>query len=356
MDGIERTRFGEMPDGRAVDAIALRHAGGLRARILTYGATLAALDVPCRDGGHRSVVLGLPTLGAYRRAGYIGAAIGRYANRIRNGRFTLDGIEHHVSVNQPPNALHGGAHGFDKAVWRIEAFDAGAVPAVALGHVSPDGDQGFPGRMEVTIRYAVEVDALRIDYVATSDRPTVVNLTNHAYFNLAGATGGDILGHELTIDADRFTPVDATLIPTGEMRPVAGTPFDFRAPAAIGARIAADDEQLRRAGGYDHNFVLMHAGSARPAFAARVREPGSGLVMEVWTTEPGVQFYSGNFLDGSPGRPFAHRQGLCLETQHFPDSPNQPGFPSTVLRPGTGLKSTTLLRFPGLSAEVESQL
>ena len=345
-ESIERVRFGASADGSVVDAFTLRHASGLRARILTYGATVAALEVPVSDGGRHNVVLGFPTLDGHCRAGYFGSAIGRYANRIRNGRFTLDGADHQVSVNQSPNTLHGGAHGFDKAVWRVGAVDAGATPAVELQHVSPDGDQGFPGRLEVRVRYALEADALRIGYAATTDRATVVNLTNHSYFNLAGPDGDDVLGHELMIEADRFTPVDATLIPTGDIRPVAATPFDFRTPMPIGARIDVDDEQLRLGGGYDHNFILRHPGGEGPGLAARVRAPGTGLTMEVWTTEPGLQFYSGNFLDGSASRPFPRRHGFCLETQHFPDAPNRPEFPSTILRPGDTFRSTTLFRFP----------
>jgi aldose 1-epimerase len=254
-----------------------------------------------------------------------------------------------VSVNEAPNTLHGGARGFDTAVWRVDALTADAAPSVTLAHVSPDGDQGFPGRVEARIRYTLDWDSLRLDYEATVDRPTVINLTNHAYFNLAGAGSGDVLGHELQIDADAFTPVDRNLIPTGDMRPVAGTPFDFRTPTLIGARIDHADEQLALARGYDHNFVLRSTGADGAVFAARVREPRSGLAMEVWTTEPGLQFYSGNALGGADigaeGRPYRQRDGFCLETQHFPDSPNRPGFPSTVLRPGDSFRSTTLLRF-----------
>ncbi len=341
MESIERTRFGQMDDGSVVDAFTLRNASGLQATILTYGATIAALAA-----GGWNVVLGFPSLEGYRRAANFGSTVGRYANRIGGARFTLDGVDHRLPANQPPNTLHGGPRGFDKVVWRVGDVDAGATPAVELLHVSPDGDQGFPGRMEARVRYTLAADALRIDYTATADRATVVNLTNHSYFNLTGSPDSNVLGHELMIDADSFTPVDATLIPTGEIRPVAGTPFDFSRPTPIGARIGAHDEQLRLGGGYDHNFVLRHTIGEGPELAARVREPATGLTMEVWTTEPGVQFYSGNFLDDSPGRPFPHRHGFCLETQHFPDSPNKPAFPSSVLRPGETFRSTTLFRFP----------
>ncbi|TXL77695.1 galactose mutarotase [Vineibacter terrae] len=345
-----RDRFGTLAAGDDVDVVTLASTDGLRARILTYGATLAALDVPDGSGRSRSIVLGFTTLEDYCRArGHLGGTIGRFANRIAAGRFRLDGVDHALSVNEPPNTLHGGRNGFDAAVWRLDALAADVAPSVTLAHVSPDGDQGFPGRVEARARYTLEGSTLRLDYTATTDRPTVINLTNHAYFNLAGAGSGDVLAHELQINADAFLPVDRHLIPTGEVRPVDGTPFDFRTPMPIGARIAEADEQLALAHGYDHTFVLRSTGAAGPRLAARVREPPSGLAMEVWTTEPGVQFYSGNALRGldvgAEGRAYGPRAGLCLETQHFPDSPNQPGFPSTVLRPGDSFRSTTLLRF-----------
>lgn len=340
-NSIDRQRFGRLPDGGDVDAVVLRGTGGLTARILTYGATLAGLEVPASDGRSRNVVLGFETLDAYRQArGHFGGVIGRYANRLRDGRFTLEGRDVQVSVNEPPNTLHGGVQGFDSAVWRIEAVQADPAPSVTLAHVSPDGDQGFPGRLDVRVRYMLEANGLRLDYTATTDRTTVVNLTNHSYFNLGGS--GDVLDHELSIDAEAFTVIDRRLMPTGELRPVAGTPFDFRTPTAIGARIAHADEQLTLARGYDHNYVLRSGYGDDPVLAARVREPRSGLTMEVWTTEPGVQFYSGNALNG---RPYHAREGFCLETQHFPDSPNHPDFPSTVLRPGEVFKSTTRFRF-----------
>ncbi len=342
--------FGKLADGRDVERITLRGASGLEVTVLTWGATLAALQVPDAAGRPANVVLGFDTLGGYLRSGaHIGGIVGRYANRIAHGRFTLDGIAYCIPANSGGHALHGGPVGFDRVPWQIESREEGETPAIVLRHVSPDGDQGFPGTLDVRVRYALEANGLRIDYSATTDRPTVVNLSNHAYFNLAGAGAGDVLGHEVMIAAERFTPVDAELIPTGELRSVAGTPLDFRQPMPIGARIDAPDPQLVMAGGYDHNFVLEGAGGA-PHLAARVREPASRRVMEVWTTEPGVQFYSGNFLDGSDvgydDRRYHRRYGFCLETQHFPDSPNQPAFPSTVLRRGATFRSTTILRFP----------
>lgn len=345
-----RNRFGRLPNGAAVDAVTLRNGWGLAARILTYGGIIAALDVPDKAGQAANVVLGFDTLESYSGStAYIGAIIGRYANRISGGRFELDGVDHHVCVNEPPNALHGGAQGFDRAVWHIDSLAAGDEPSVQLSHISAAGDQGFPGRLAVQARYRLRADALQLDFEAATDRPTVVNLTNHSYFNLAGAGTGDVLGHELMIVADRFTPIDRTLIPTGDIRPVDGTPFDFRTAAPIGARIRAASEQLAIARGYDHNFVLRGARDSGPALAARVREPRSGRVMEVWTTEPGLQFYSGNFLTGSDigagGRLYRQSDGFCLETQHFPDAPNQPHFPSTVLRPGATFSSTTRFRF-----------
>jgi aldose 1-epimerase len=341
--------FGKLADGRDVAALTLRSTRGLEATVLTWGATLAALHVPDAAGRPANVVLGFDTLDGYLRSGaHIGGIVGRYANRIAHGRFTLDGVAYRIPANNGRHALHGGPQGFDRVLWQVEALEEGETPAVVLRYVSPNGDQGFPGRLDVHVRYTLEADGLRLDYTATTDRPTVVNLSSHAYFNLAGAGSGDVLDHELVIAADRFTPVDADLIPTGELRTVAGTPLDFRQPTRIGARIDAPEPQLLLADGYDHNFVLESAGDT-PRLAVRVREPASGRLMEVWTTEPGVQFYSGNFLDGSDvgygGRRYARRYGFCPETQHFPDSPNQPAFPSTVLRPGETFRSATMLRF-----------
>ena len=279
--------------------------------------------------------------------------VGRYGNRIANGRFTLDGRTYALATNNGPNHLHGGLKGFDKVVWVAEGFERGGSVGVTYRHVSPDGDEGYPGRVEVRVSYTLSPsNELAVDYEATTDRPTPINLTQHSYFNLAGDASGDVLGHQLTIDADRFTPVDATLIPTGELAPVAGTPFDFRQPTTIGARIAADHPQLKTGNGYDHNFVLngWSPGSSQALHhAARAVDPGSGRTLDVATTEPGVQFYSGNFLDGTvvgkSGRAYGRRHGFCLETQHFPDSPNHPAFPSTILRPGDTYRSRTVFTF-----------
>ena len=346
MNRIDREAFGVTPDGTKVERWTLGSTDGLRARILTYGGIIQALDVPDRDGHPANVVLGFGDLHGYLHGSpYFGAIVGRYANRIARGRLSLDGREHQLAVNEPPNHLHGGDAGFDKKVWT-------ATPdgddTLALTYTSPDGEEHYPGELRVTVTYTLDGSELRVAYEATASEPTVVNLTNHSYFNLAGEGSGDILGHELRIDADRYTPVDRTWIPTGELAPVEGTPFDFRTPAPVGARIDADEEQLTIALGYDHNFVLNgEAGTLRTA--AVVRDPGSGRTLEVLTTEPGVQFYAGNQLDGSltgtGGRPYGHRSAVVLETQHFPDSPNQPGFPSTVLRPGETYRSATVFRF-----------
>ncbi len=326
--------FGRLPDGTAVHAYSLRDPGGLNATIIQYGARLAALEVPVAAGA-RNVTLGFETLEPYLTDGaHLGAIAGRYANRIAGGRFVLDGREHRLSVNNGGNTLHGGADGFAARVWQAEPEGE----TLLLRLVSPDGDQGFPGRLTAEVRYRLQGGDLVIDYSATTDAPTVVNLTNHAYFNLAGA--GTVLDHAIEIAADRFLPVDQALIPTGELQPVAGTPFDLRRLTRIGARIGADDPQLHLGGGFDHCFVLADAPHPAPQPAARVE--AEGIVMEVLTTEPAVQFYSGNFLSGQP---FAWRTGLCLETQHYPDSPNRPSFPSTVLRPGGTYWSRTIYRF-----------
>jgi len=347
-----------LPDGREAEEFVLDDGRGMAARVGTHGARLLSLRVPDRAGSPVELVLGYDRLGDWAGDdGFMGATIGRCANRIARGSFELDGRTFHVPINNPLNALHGGPQGFDKAIWHAEPADGGAA-ALTLFHTSPDGDQGFPGALRASVRYTLTGDgALRLDYEAETDRPTVVNLTNHAYFNLAG--GGTVLDHLLTIAADRFIPVDAALIPTGELRLVAGTPFDFREPARIGARVdEPGDEQLGFAGGYDHNFVLRPAPPGDDGralrLAARLEEPSRGLSMEVWTTEPGLQFYSGNFLDGSRrgrrGAPLEHRGGLCLETQHFPDSPNRPEFPSVALRPGETFRSSTLYRFSATAA------
>ncbi len=345
---VVRAPFGALPDGTVIESFTLRNAHGLEVRAITYGAIIVSLRVPDRAGRFDDVVLGHDGLAGYlAKPAYFGAVVGRYGNRIAKGRFTLDSKTYALATNNGPNHLHGGVKGFDKVVWKGEA-STGAGASVTFRYTSPDGEEGYPGTLATRVTYTLsDRDELAFEYAATTDKPTPVNLTQHSYFNLAGA-GGDILGHELTIDADRFTPVDATLIPTGALAPVSGTPFDFRKPTAIGARIGQDDEQLRRGGGYDHNFVLNRSreGLLR---VGRLADPRTGRTMDIQTTEPGVQFYSGNFLDGTitgkGGAVYTRRSGLCLETQHFPDSPNQPAFPSTILRPGQEYRSKTVLTF-----------
>ena len=347
---MENTSFGRTADGEAVELFTLRNAQGMVVRIATYGGTVVSLEVPDREGRSADVVLGFDTLEGYLGAHpHFGGIIGRYGNRIARGRFTLGGVEYVLARNNGENHLHGGIRGFDRMVWKGRDASTGASPAIELSYVSKDGEEGYPGNLATKVTYTLtDKNELRIDYEATTDKATVVNLTNHSYFNLAGQGTGDILGHELTIDAGRFTPVREGLIPTGELRSVEGTPFDYRKPTPIGARIGAADPQIALGKGYDHNFVLDgKAGVLRRA--ARVVEPRSGRVMEVLTTEPGVQFYTGNFLDGSVkgkgGKACGRREGFCLETQHFPDSPNQPAFPSTTLEPGGSYQTTTIYRF-----------
>jgi len=348
--GSECRPFGQTEEGIPVELFTLTNPQGLEAKITNYGGIVVSLLVPDHEGNRRDVVLGHDELEGYLdNSPYFGCLVGRYGNRIANGRFSLDGTEYELARNNGDNHLHGGLRGFDKATWEAKAITSEAGEALELKHVSPDGEEGYPGALSVRVIYTLTPDnALRIDYSATTDKPTVVNLTHHSYFNLQGAGTGDILAHELQLLAKRFTPVDEGLIPTGELRPVAGTPLDFTQPMALGARIDTKDEQLVRAGGYDHNFVLDSGGGAL-ALAARVVDPRSGRVMEVHTTEPGIQLYTGNFLEndiaGKGDRRYGHRHGLCLETQHFPDSPNQPSFPSTALRPGEEYTQTTLYRF-----------
>jgi aldose 1-epimerase len=296
------------------------------------------------------VVLGFDDIEGYQKTTtYIGSLVGRYANRIAKGRFTLNGKEYTLATNNGENHLHGGVRGFDKVIWKARLIAARRGSALELTYLSKDGEEGYPGNLSVRVVYTLtDANELKIDYYATTDKDTVVNLTNHNYYNLAGQGNGDILGHLLTVNASRFTPTDAGAIPTGELRPVKGTPFDFTRPTAIGARIEQDEEQLKLGKGYDHNFVINgRAGTLR--LAARVTEPTTGRVMETWTTEPGMQLYTGNYLDGSDtgkgGKPYRHRYGFCLETQHFPDSPNRPEFPSTVLRKGARFRSTTVYKF-----------
>jgi aldose 1-epimerase len=344
--------FGKTDRGEAVSVYTLKNAHGITLRVMDYGGIIVSLEVPDRHGHLDDVVLGYDSLAGYLRSSpYFGALIGRYGNRIAHGRFTLDGKTYTLAQNNGPNHLHGGVKGFDKVVWAVTPFEHPDSVGLVLRYTSPDGEEGYPGTLRTTVTYTLtNANELIFDYAATTDRATPVNLTQHSYFNLAGDGKGDILGHVVTLNADRFTPVDSTLIPTGELKSVAGTPFDFRTPTPIGARIDQDDMQLRYGPGYDHNFVLNKSGDAHdPTFAARVYEPGSGRVMEISTTEPGLQFYSGNFLDGTlhgkKGVVYQRRSGFAMETQHFPDSPNKPTFPSTTLRPGESYHSRTIYTF-----------
>lgn len=341
--------FGRTRDGLAVERLTLTNGPGMQVSLLTYGGVIGTIRVPDRDGRLGNVVLGFTDFGDYLdRSPYFGAITGRYANRIAGARFAIGGQEFKLAANDGPNSLHGGAVGLDKRVWRAVPLPAADGPGVTMSYLSPDGEEGYPGNVEIDVTYTLtDANELRMDYHAVTDRPTHVNLTNHAYFNLAGS--GDVLGHELTLLASTYTPVDTGLIPTGEIASVAGTPFDFRVPQTIGSRLRTANAQLVLGRGYDHNYVLDGSGGGRLALAARVREPVSGRILEVDTTEPGIQFYSGNFLDGSlvgaEGRIYRQSDGFCLETQHFPDSPNQPGFPSTLLQPGTTYATTTVYRF-----------
>ena len=344
--------FGKTPAGETVELYTLRNAKGAEADVSTYGGVLVSLKVPDRAGVAGDVVLGFDDLEGYLKPEpYFGAIVGRYGNRIAHGAFTLDGVKYTLARNDGENSLHGGNRGFDKVLWKAKA---GSGASVELTYLSKDGEEGYPGNLSVTVVYTLtDNNELKIDYTATTDKDTVLNLTNHSYFNLAGQGEGDILAHQVTINADRFTPVDKGLIPTGELRSVEGTPFDFRQPHAIGERINAPDEQLKFARGYDQNFVLNRSGDGM-VLAARVTEAKSGRVMEVLTTQPGLQFYTGNFLDGTihgkGGKVYGPRSAFCMETQHFPDSPNHPDFPTVVLKPGSQYRETTIYRFSTDSA------
>lgn len=342
--------FGRLADGRAVDIYTLTNRNGVEARIINYGAAIVSLKVPDRSGKLDDVVLGYDSLDGYlANAPYIGTVIGRYANRIAKGRFSLNGVEYKLAVNNGENHLHGGLVGFDKVLWDASLVKTVNGAALKLIYVSADGEEGYPGKLTVRVVYTLtNTNELRIAYSATTNKDTVINLTQHSYFNLSGQGNGDILGHQLMINAARFTPTDAGAIPTGELRAVKGTPFDFTTPVSIGARINETDEQLVLGKGYDHNFVLNGKnGTLRRA--AKAMDTSTGRVMEVWTTEPGVQLYTGNYLDGSKigkeGKAYKHRYGFCLETQHFPDSPNRAKFPTTVLRRGAEFRSTTVFKF-----------
>jgi aldose 1-epimerase len=347
---IGKQPFGKTADGTSVELYTLTNSSGVEAKIMTYGGIVVSLKVPDRNGKLDDVVLGYDGLDGYLTSHpYFGTITGRYANRIAKGKFTLDGREYTLAQNNGENHLHGGIKGFDKVVWKAREVKIKDGVGVELTYVSRDGEEGYPGNLSVTVTYTLtNKNELKIVYAATTDKATIVNLTNHSYFNLAGPKAGDILGHELMLNADRFTPVDRTLIPTGELRSVKGTPMDFTKPTAIGARIEQKDEQLLFGLGYDHNWVLNKTGASL-TLAARVYEPTTGRVMEVYTTEPGIQFYTGNFLDGTitgkGGKVYQKRYGFCLETQHFPDSPNKPSFPSTVLRPSRKYTQTTVYKF-----------
>ncbi|MDO8543742.1 MAG: aldose epimerase family protein [Opitutaceae bacterium] len=346
--------FGQLPDGTKVELYSLRNEAGFRADIITYGGIVVRMLAPDRGGRMADVLLGQPTLERYLAGSAAAAAlIGRYANRIADGKFTIDGMSYSIPPNSKgggiPALIHGGKRGFDKVVWAAEPTTRDGQPALRLRYTAADGEEGFPGRLQVEVLYSIErKHGLRIEYLAKTDKPTPINLTNHAFFNLKGEGEGDILGHELTLRARRYTPANAGLIPTGEIAPVAGTPFDFTKPRLIGERINADHEQIRNGRGYDHNFVLDSQDGSL-ALAAIVREPASGRVMEVLTSEPGVQLYTANGLNnprgGKAGKPYVRFGAFCLESQHYPDAVNQPAFPSAILRPGKPFRSTTIFRF-----------
>ena len=347
---MSKTPFERTADDQSVDLITLRNRNGIEIQVLSYGGIIMSLKTPDRTGAIDDIVLGFDHLKDYvEKSPYFGTLIGRYGNRIAKGKFTLDGQTYTLATNNNANHLHGGIKGWDKVVWGADMFQNAGAVGVILTYTSKDGEEGYPGTVKARVTYSLnEQDELTVDYFATTDKPTVINLTQHSYFNLAGTNAQDVLGHELMLNADGYTPVDAGLIPLGQIAPVAGTPFDFKAPTPIGARINDTHEQIARGGGYDHNFVLNRTGDGL-SLAARVVEPMSGRTVTVSTTEPGVQFYTGNFLDGTltgkGGRLYGRRAGFCLETQHYPDSPNQPAFPSPVLRPGQEYRSKTVFAF-----------
>lgn len=347
---ITKTDFGTLPGGEKVALFTLKNEAGMEVGIITYGGIITTLKVPDKQGIYKDVVMGFPTLDQYVESNpYFGAIIGRYGNRIAGGKFTLDGEEYILAKNNGPNHLHGGVKGFDKVVWQATEKTDDNSSSLLLSYLSPDGEEGYPGNLQVRVTYTLNQDnSLDMIYEASTDKKTVVNLTNHSYFNLSGDFSRTILDHMLEIEADGYLPVDSGLIPTGEIRPVSGTPFDFREPKEIGQDIQADNEQIRLGKGFDHCWVLNKQDDEMP-LAARAHEPNSGRVLEVYTTEPGIQFYSGNFLDGTlpakNGGTYAQRSGFCLETQHYPDSPNQAGFPSVVLNPGEQYTSRTSFKF-----------
>jgi len=348
---MEKKVFGTTADGKTAELYTLKNKNGMQVSITNFGAAVVSIMVPDKAGKMADVALGYDDLAGYElNKNYLGVLVGRYGNRIAHGKFNIDGVEYTLAKNNGDNSLHGGIKGFNKALWDAKDVSKGGEAAVEMKYVSKDGEEGYPGNLSVTVVYTLtNKNELKIDYSATTDKKTVVNLTNHTYFNLAGQGNGDILKHELMINADTFTPVDSGLIPTGELKKVEGTPFDFRKATAIGARVDANDEQIRLGGGYDHNFVLNRKAATGLSLAARVTDPTSGRAMEVWTTEPGAQFYTGNFLDGSfkgkGGSAYQKRTAFCLETQHFPDSPNHPSFPTTLLKPGEKYHTTTVYKF-----------
>lgn len=347
---IEKTIFGNLTDGRQADLFTMKHPDGSVVQITNFGAAVVAVKVPDKEGTIEDVVLGFDNLSDYENIrAFYGAIVGRYGNRIDHGRFTLNGTEYKLAVNDGDNHLHGGIKGFDRVLWQVDDYHARDAAVLKLSYLSEDGEEGYPGNLQVRVTYSFDQDrALRIDYRITCDKPTVKNITNHAYFNLSGNLKDDILGHELMLNADQYLPVVKGLIPTGEFRPVAGTVMDFRQPHPIGARIDDDDQQLKFGLGYDHNWILNKERDSL-SLAGTVFEPTSGRLMEIYTTEPGIQFYSGNFMDGSHsghgGRMYTHRHAICLETQHYPDSPNHDNFPTTVINPGEVYTSTTIYKF-----------
>lgn len=344
---LEKSKFQTTVDGKSVSLYNLENKNGLMAQITNYGGRIAALWVPDRNGNYKDIVAGYDSIeGFIHNTNYFNGIIGRYGNRIALGKFSLNGKEYSLPINNPPNSLHGGTVGFDHRVWNVEKS---TPDTLELTYHSPNGEEGYPGNLDVRVTYSLnDSNELRIDYYATTDSPTIVNLTNHAYFNLAGYNDGNILDQVLMINADKYTPVDSTLIPTGEIADVAGTPFDFRKATPIGERINEDNQQLKYGMGYDHNFVLNKK-DEEMSLAATVVDPASGRELEIYTTEPGIQFYSGNFLDGTitgvNGAVYKHRDSFCLETQHYPDSPNHPNFPGTVLNPGQTYTSSTIYKF-----------
>lgn len=349
-DTVVRAPFGVLPSGDSVHVFTLTNGHGVELRAIDYGALVISLRTPDRDGTLGDIVLGYDSIDGYLKSTpYFGALVGRYANRIAKGQFTLDGATYHLAVNNGANALHGGLKGFDKVMWRAATKDDSTGVGVVFSYTSKDGEEGYPGTVNVRVTYTLtDHDAFVIDYLATTDKATPINLTQHSYFNLGGDGSGDVLAQVVAIDADTYTPIDTTLIPTGTIEPVAGTPLDLRRGVAIGAHIDEPFPQLKYAGGYDHNFVINRSGPGL-VHAARVVDPKSGRTLDVATTEPGIQFYTGNFLDGTitgkSGHVYGRRNAFCLETQHFPDSPNQPAFPSTILRPGTEYRSRTVYTF-----------